>query len=116
MAIDVQRELPTPESIELLDLVRQIARTDLAPVASQYEADGQFPREVFRKLGDVGLLGLPYPTALGGADQPFTVYLQVIEELASAWLSVALGVSVHTLSGLHAGHDRWLAFRGLLSV
>ncbi|MFA7266608.1 MAG: acyl-CoA dehydrogenase family protein [Candidatus Nanopelagicales bacterium] len=98
MAIDVQRELPTPESIELLDLVRQIARTDLAPIASQYEVDGEFPREVFSKLGDVGLLGLPYSTAFGGADQPFTVYLQVIEELASVWLSVALGVSVHTLS------------------
>ncbi|MGA9146250.1 MAG: acyl-CoA dehydrogenase family protein, partial [Candidatus Nanopelagicales bacterium] len=55
-------------------------------------------REVFSKLGQIGLLGLPYSEEYGGAGQPFTVYLQVIEELASAWLSVALGVSVHTLS------------------
>ncbi len=94
----VERELPTPESAELLRLVREIARGELATNASEYEASGTFPREIFRKLGDVGLLGLPYPGEFGGAEQPFTVYLQVIEELASAWLSVALGVSVHTLS------------------
>ena len=98
MRSDVERELPTEEAAELLRLVRQIAREQLVPAASQYEADGAFPREIFRTLGEVGLLGLPYPTDVGGADQPFTVYLQVIEELASAWLSVALGVSVHTLS------------------
>lgn len=98
MRSDVERELPTEEAAELLRLVRQVAREQLVPAASQYEADGAFPREIFRTLGEVGLLGLPYPTDVGGADQPFTVYLQVIEELASAWLSVALGVSVHTLS------------------
>ncbi len=98
MRSDVERELPTEEAAGLLRLVRQIAREQLVPAASQYEADGAFPREIFRTLGEVGLLGLPYPTDVGGADQPFTVYLQVIEELASAWLSVALGVSVHTLS------------------
>ena len=95
---EVERELPTPESAELLAVVRQLAREELAPLAVRYEAEGRFPREVFTKLGEVGLLGLPYPEEYGGAEQPFAVYLQVIEELASAWLSVALGVSVHTLS------------------
>ena len=95
---EVERELPTPESAELLAVVRQLAREELAPLAVRYEAEGRFPREVFTKLGELGLLGLPYPEEYGGAEQPFTVYLQVIEELASAWLSVALGVSVHTLS------------------
>ncbi len=98
MHTNVERELPTQEAAELLGLVRRIAREQLAPAASRYEADGVFPRDIFRTLGDVGLLGLPYPAEFGGAEQPFTVYLQVIEELASAWLSVALGVSVHTLS------------------
>lgn len=95
---EVERELPTPESAELLAIVRQLAREELTPLAAQYEAEGRFPREVFSKLGQIGLLGLPYSEEYGGAGQPFTVYLQVIEELASAWLSVALGVSVHTLS------------------
>lgn len=98
MPVEVQRELPTPEAAELLAVVREVAQNELIPSAAQYESDGQFPREVFRTLGDIGLLGLPYPAEFGGAEQPFAVYLQVIEELASAWLSVALGVSVHTLS------------------
>ena len=63
-----------------------------------YEADSRFPREVFRTLGKAGLLGLPYPEEHGGGGQPYEVYLQVVEELATVWASVAEGVSVHTLA------------------
>ena len=70
---EVERELPTPESAELLAVVRQLAREELAPLAVRYEAEGRFPREVFTKLGEVGLLGLPYPEEYGGAEQSFTV-------------------------------------------
>jgi hypothetical protein len=44
------------------------------------------------------LLGLAYPEEYVGGGQPYEVYLQVLEEIASAWASVAVGVSVHTLS------------------
>lgn len=97
-SLAVERELPTPESVELLALARELARDELAPNASAHEGAAQFPRETFRILGKSGLLGLPYPEQFGGAEQPFVVYLQVLEELASRWLTVALGVSVHTLS------------------
>ena len=53
---------------------------------------------MFRTLGDAGLLGLPFGEDVGGGGQPYEVYLQVVEELAARWASVALGVSVHTLS------------------
>lgn len=95
---DVERELPTPEAEELLAVVRQIAREELVDQSVESESSGRFPRDVFTKLGELGLLGLPYPVEVGGSGQPFVVYLQVIEELATAWLSVGLGVSVHTLS------------------
>ncbi|MGH3373621.1 MAG: acyl-CoA dehydrogenase family protein, partial [Actinoallomurus sp.] len=65
---------------------------------AEYEEAGRFPREVFRTLGRAGLLGLPYPEELGGGGQPYEVYLQVVEELAAGWLTVGLGVSVHTLA------------------
>jgi alkylation response protein AidB-like acyl-CoA dehydrogenase len=70
---------------------------------------------VFRILGRSGLLGLPYPERWGGGGQPYEVYLQVVEELARAWLAVGLGVSVHTLTclplaayGTDEQRDRWL--------
>ena len=53
---------------------------------------------MFAQLGDLGLLSLPYPERYGGGDQPAVVYLQVLEELARGWATVALGVSVHVLA------------------
>jgi alkylation response protein AidB-like acyl-CoA dehydrogenase len=114
MAVD--RELPTPEAADLLALTRELARDELAPRAAAAEAEGRFPREVFRTLGKAGLLGLPYPEEHGGGGQPYAVYLQVVEELAAAWATVAEGVSVHTLAcfplaayGTDEQRDRWLA-------
>jgi alkylation response protein AidB-like acyl-CoA dehydrogenase len=94
----VDRELPTPEARDLIGLTRELADAELAPKAGQYEREERFPREVFRLLGDAGLLGLPFGEDVGGGGQPYEVYLQVVEELAARWASVALGVSVHTLA------------------
>src|SRR5919107_2076413 len=94
----VDRILPTEEAYELLGLTKEIADGELAPRASEYEAEGRFPREVLRTVGRAGLLGLPYPEADGGAGQPYEVYLQVLEILAGRWLAVAEAVSVHTLA------------------
>jgi alkylation response protein AidB-like acyl-CoA dehydrogenase len=94
----VERHLPTEESRDLLGLVRDIARREVRPRASEEEEAGVFPREVFRTLGAAGLMGLPYAAEYGGGEQPYEVYLQVLEELASARLTVAMGLSVHTLS------------------
>jgi alkylation response protein AidB-like acyl-CoA dehydrogenase len=94
----VERELPTDEARDLLDLVRQMGSDLLAPAVADAEEKAEFPRETFRTLGRAGLLSLPYPTELGGGGQPYVVYLQALEELAAAWGAVALGVSVHTLA------------------
>ncbi|MFE1310294.1 acyl-CoA dehydrogenase family protein [Streptomyces sp. NPDC058755] len=94
----VERQLPTEEARDLLALVREIAQREIAPKAAEEEDAGRFPREVFTLLSDSGLLGLPYDSEYGGGDQPYEVYLQVLEELAAARLTVGLGVSVHTLA------------------
>ena len=64
----VDRHLPTEEATELLALTRELAREELAPRVSEYEAEGRFPREVFATLGKAGLLGLPYDERYGGGD------------------------------------------------
>jgi alkylation response protein AidB-like acyl-CoA dehydrogenase len=94
----VDRQLPTDEARDLISLVRDIAQREIAPKAAAEEDAGRFPRDVFTLLSESGLLGLPYDSEYGGGDQPYEVYLQVLEELAAARLTVGLGVSVHTLA------------------
>ncbi|MFF5520624.1 acyl-CoA dehydrogenase family protein [Streptomyces coeruleorubidus] len=94
----VDRQLPTEEARDLISLVRDIAQQEIAPKAAEEEDAGRFPRELFTLLSRSGLLGLPYDSEYGGGDQPYEVYLQVLEELAAARLTVGLGVSVHTLA------------------
>ncbi|GGS98197.1 MULTISPECIES: acyl-CoA dehydrogenase family protein [Streptomyces] len=94
----VERQLPTEEARDLLALVRDIAQREIAPKAAEEEDAGRFPREIFTLLSESGLLGLPYSVDYGGGEQPYEVYLQVLEELATARLTVGLGVSVHTLA------------------
>jgi alkylation response protein AidB-like acyl-CoA dehydrogenase len=109
------RLLPTTEAEDLLKLTREIARDELAPIASEYEEAARFPRDQFRLLGRSGLLGLPYSERWGGASVPYEVYLQVLEELATAWMTIGVGLSVHTMScyalaeyGSDEQRERWL--------
>ncbi|UGY90332.1 acyl-CoA dehydrogenase family protein [Streptomyces gobiensis] len=94
----VDRQLPTEEARDLLALVREVVQGEIKPTAAEEEEAGRFPREIFSLLSESGLLALPYPEEYGGGDQPYEVYLQVLEELAAARLTVGLGVSVHTLA------------------
>ncbi|MBP2340583.1 alkylation response protein AidB-like acyl-CoA dehydrogenase [Saccharothrix coeruleofusca] len=110
-----ERLLPTTEAEDLIALVREIARDELAPRAARAEEEARFPREVFRLLGRSGLLGLPYPEEYGGGAQPYEVYLQALEEISSAWMSVGVGLSVHVMSsyglaafGTEEQKARWL--------
>ena len=94
----VERLLPSDEGYELVELVRGICAEKLAPRAAADEEAARFPRDVFTLLGRAGVLSLPYPEEFGGGAQPYETYLQVLEEIAAAWMSVAVGVSVHGLS------------------
>jgi alkylation response protein AidB-like acyl-CoA dehydrogenase len=111
----VERMLPSAEAEHLVALAHDIAASELKPIASEYEAGSRFPREKFRLLGKSGLLGLPYPERWGGGDVSYEVYLQVLEELSAAWMTVGVGLSVHTMScyplarfGSDAQRDEWL--------
>ncbi|WP_431909748.1 acyl-CoA dehydrogenase family protein [Amycolatopsis thermoflava] len=111
----VDRLLPGREYEDLLALATELARDELKPLAAEYEEAERFPREQFRLLGKSGLLGLPYSERWGGGEVPYEVYLQVLEEIAAAWMSVGVGLSVHTMSCYALAHygtdeqrDRWL--------
>jgi alkylation response protein AidB-like acyl-CoA dehydrogenase len=115
MMAGVERESPDETTAALFALTRELAEAEVRPQADAGERAARFPRDVFRVLGKAGLLALPYPEELGGGGQPYETYLQVVEELAAAWLAVGLGVSVHTLTcfplataGTPQQQQRWL--------
>lgn len=110
-----ERTLPSAEAEEIVRLAREVARGELAPKVTRAEAESAFPREVFRMLGELGLLAMPYPEEWGGTGLPYEVYLQALEEIGGVWASVGVGVSVHTMAcwplfnyGTEAQKQRWL--------
>ncbi|KGN36615.1 acyl-CoA dehydrogenase family protein [Knoellia subterranea] len=98
----VTRLFPTDEGHDLIELTREICDKELRPKVDEAEraaAEGEaFPTDIFRTLGRAGLLSLAHPEEYGGGGQPYETYLQVVEEIGAAWMSVAVGVSVHSLT------------------
>ncbi|MET0865220.1 MAG: acyl-CoA dehydrogenase family protein [Nakamurella sp.] len=85
----VDRELPTEEAADLLELTRDLVARELLPRADKSEAAGAFPRELFAGLGELGLLSLPYPEEFGGGGQPAINRLIVGEQLITAGAPIA---------------------------
>ncbi|HEU4787527.1 MAG TPA: acyl-CoA dehydrogenase family protein [Gemmatimonadaceae bacterium] len=81
------------------EMVREFARDEVAPVAAKHDADAKFPWENIRKMGELGLLGVPWPEELGGAGLDLISYTMVIHELAKVDASHGLTVSAHTTLG-----------------
>ena len=88
----------TDEQIMMRNMVRDFAETEITPFIEQLE-DGVFPREIVRKMGELGLMGITVPEVYGGANMDFTSYIIAIHELSK--ISAVLGVilSVHTSVG-----------------
>jgi alkylation response protein AidB-like acyl-CoA dehydrogenase len=110
-----ERTLPSAEAEEIIRLARDVARGELAPRVARAEADSVFPRDVFRTLGELGLLAMPYTEEWGGGGLPYEVYLQALEEIGGVWASVGVGISVHTMAcwplatyGTIEQQERWL--------
>jgi alkylation response protein AidB-like acyl-CoA dehydrogenase len=81
------------------EMVRQFARDEVAPIAAKYDADAKFPWESIRKMGELGLLGVPWPEELGGAGLDLISFMIVIHELGKVDASHALTISAHTTLG-----------------
>jgi alkylation response protein AidB-like acyl-CoA dehydrogenase len=86
----------TDEQREIQALAREVAETEIAPHASDWDREHRFPRELFTKLGGLGLMGVCVPEELGGAGADFIAYVLVLEELSRADAGVGVTVAVHT--------------------
>ncbi len=94
-------ELPylEPHHVATREMVRAFAQEEVAPVAAAHDADQTFPWENVRKMADLGLLGIPWPEALGGAGLDTIAFMIAIEELAVVCASHAITISAHTTLG-----------------
>jgi alkylation response protein AidB-like acyl-CoA dehydrogenase len=81
------------------DTVRDFARKELAPRARHVDESGEFPLESFRKMAELGLLGIPFPEEYGGIGGDTLSFILAIEEISKACGSTALGVAAHTSLG-----------------
>jgi short-chain 2-methylacyl-CoA dehydrogenase len=96
--------------------VRAFAREEVAPVAEELDREKRFPYELVAKMGELGLMGIPFPEDHGGGGADTLAYTMAIEELARVDSSVAITVAAHTSLGTMPIHlwgtdeqkDEWL--------
>jgi butyryl-CoA dehydrogenase len=87
------------EQIAIRDTCREFAVQEIQPIAEKIDAMGEFPYEVIRKMGELGLLGLPFPEQYGGAGADFLSYCLAIEEISRGDTSVGITMEAHTSLG-----------------
>ncbi|HEU5229078.1 MAG TPA: acyl-CoA dehydrogenase family protein [Ktedonobacteraceae bacterium] len=89
----------TEEQIAIRNTCREFAEQEIKPIAEKIDATGSFPYEVIRKMGDLGLLGLPFPEEYGGAGADFLSYCLAIEEISRGDVSVGITMEAHISLG-----------------
>jgi len=82
------------------DTVREWAEREVAPGAAQRDEEERYDRTLFERAGELGLTGLPYPEAYGGAGMGTFAWVLAAEEIAAADMALAVSLSVHVLSQL----------------
>ncbi|MGQ9496107.1 MAG: acyl-CoA dehydrogenase family protein [Thermoanaerobaculaceae bacterium] len=87
---------------ELRQLVQDFARREIAPSVRKWDKEAFFPREIFAKLGELGLLGILVPPEYGGAGLSYHHFVAAVEELAAVEPGIALSVAAH--NSLAVGH------------
>src|SRR4051794_1950374 len=78
------------------ETVRDFARNEVAPVAEEIDRDKRFPYEIVAQLGELGLMGIPFPEEYGGAGGDSLAYTLAVEELTRVDSSVAITMCAHT--------------------
>ena len=105
----------SPEQEELVRTLRQFARKELAPQSSRWDKSGEFPWQAWRRMGELGLLGLRMPAVHGGQEADFLTFGIAMEEIGRGDFSCTYGIQLAGLAGEILGRSatpdlqaRWL--------
>ncbi len=85
------------EQIDIRDMVRRFAEQEIKPYADAWDEQGIFPREVYTKMAELGLMGMTTPEEYGGSALNRLTNALVYEELAKGEMATAVGLSVHNM-------------------
>lgn len=88
----------TEEQQMMRRMVRDFAESEIAPYIEKME-EGEFPRDILKKMGELGLMGIPIPEEYGGSGMDFTSYIIAIHELSRVSAAIGVILSVHTSVG-----------------
>ena len=87
------------EQVAIRETCREFAEQEIRPRAEEMDRTGNFPYDLIHKMGELGLLGLPFPEAYGGAGADFLSYCLAIEEISRGDVSVGITMEAHTSLG-----------------
>jgi alkylation response protein AidB-like acyl-CoA dehydrogenase len=86
---------PTEMQSQITDMIRDFAEKNIRPKMMEWDESQEFPIEVFRKLGELGLMGVLIPTEYGGSGLSYFEYITVVSEIAKVCGSIGLSVAAH---------------------
>jgi len=89
----------TDEHVMLQDMVRDFSKNEVEPLAREMDATGEFPHDLVRQMGDLGLMGIPVSKKYGGAGMDTVAYASAVMELAKVDASLAITMAAHTSLG-----------------
>ncbi|MFD4818029.1 acyl-CoA dehydrogenase [Peribacillus butanolivorans] len=89
----------TKEQEMMQKMVQDFAKNEIAPFIETIEETDEYPLQIIRKMGEIGLMGIPIPSEYGGVGADFTSYILTINEIAKVSATVAVILSVHTSVG-----------------
>ncbi len=87
------------QQLMIQKIVREFAEKEVAPVAAELDEKGQFPHEITRKMGEMGLFGLPFPEEYGGSGAGYLAYAIAVEEISRACASTGITYAAHCSIG-----------------
>ncbi len=91
----------TDEQMMIRKMVKDFAENEITPIAAQIDETDEYPYELIKKMGELGIMGIPIPEEWGGAGADFVSYISTIEEISKASASVGVILAVHTSVGTY---------------
>ena len=89
------------EQMMLRDMVRDFAENEIKPIAAKIDESGEFPLETVKKMGELGLLGIPFPEEYGGAGMDNVSYIIAVEEISKVCGSHGITLAAHISLGCY---------------